>query len=215
MLGEFLLTLAVGILGGYIFIKMRVPSGAMIGAMVGVTAFNLISECAFFPDDMRIILQLFSGIFIGSSITWQDILDIKKVIMPFIILVVAMIFFNVTLGFVMWWGSNLDLATALLSITPGGASDMALIAEDFGANPGYVAILQSVRLIVIIVGITSFFKQIVKRMDKKEKSQKVCWEKHTDSSQKVGSFSMKPMGVRTVCTVLCGCVGGLLLRYIG
>jgi uncharacterized membrane protein AbrB (regulator of aidB expression) len=47
--------------------------------------------------------------------------------------------------------SELDLITALFACAPGGATDLALIAEEYGANTPKVSIIQTMRVIGVVV----------------------------------------------------------------
>ena len=62
----FLLTALVAIAGGYTAMRLRVPAGALLGAMIAVTVFNLIFEKATMPADMKLISQIATGAYIGA-----------------------------------------------------------------------------------------------------------------------------------------------------
>ena len=55
----FFVTTVIGIIGGLIFLRLKIPAGAMIGAMIGVMVFNILSESAFYPDALRKYVQIF------------------------------------------------------------------------------------------------------------------------------------------------------------
>ena len=149
--GLFLLTLAIAAVGGIIGYKLKLPAGAMLGAMIAVIIFNISTEKAVFPSDLRTVVQLCSGAMIGSGIKKKDVFDLKKIVFPIIIMILCMIVLNVTFGTIMFYLSNLNLATTLFATAPGGMTDMAIISADLGANSAYVALLQLFRLMVIYI----------------------------------------------------------------
>jgi len=57
---------------------------------------------------------------------------------------------NVLVGFFLYKTTKFSLSTALLSASPGGMSDISLMAEDLGANGPQVASMQFLRAIFIV-----------------------------------------------------------------
>lgn len=159
----FIITLAVGYVGSVIARKLKVPSGAMIGSMVAVIIYNLVTEKGFYYADFKLILQVFSGALVGGKVAKEDVIALKKLVLPVIILIICMIILNIVFGTLIYLFSNLDIATSLFATSPGGASDMALIGEELGANPGYVGILQVFRLLIIYTFCPPLFKYFMKK----------------------------------------------------
>ncbi len=56
--------------------------------------------------------------------------------------------YNILFGYAIARFSTLDMATGLLSISPGGALDMAILAPDLGGDSAIVALLHVCRQIV-------------------------------------------------------------------
>ena len=56
-MGNVLLTLAVGVVFGYIFLKLKVPGGLIVGAIIGVAALNIGFEAASFPGIARTVAR--------------------------------------------------------------------------------------------------------------------------------------------------------------
>ena len=167
MIQYFILTLIVATVGGLIGHKLRLPVGGMVGSMIAVIIFNVTTEKAVFYPDLRIALQIFGGAMIGSRIGREDLISMKKIIFPTILLIICMVILNLSFGTMMYVFSDLDAATALFASTPGGVSDMAIISSDLGANPAYVAILQLCRLLTIFVFMPPIFRKIVKNRNSK------------------------------------------------
>ena len=160
----FLITLAAAVGGSFLAVKIKMPAGTMLGAMIGVAIFNIFSGKGFFPEELRTVVQVFSGAMIGSKVSKKDVVELKYIIVPTIILLLFMTLMNVSLGLIIYKVGSLDIATALFASSPGGLSDMALLSEELGANSTYVTLLQLIRVITIF----SFMPAIVKRVISKK-----------------------------------------------
>jgi len=161
-------TLAVSCLIGFTAHKLNLPMGAMLGALIAAAAFNLVTEHAVFYNELRIALQLLTGAMIGSRIGIEEAKSMKAILLPTVLLLIGMVAMNITFGAAVYSLSELDIVTSLFSVTPGGATDMAMISTDLGANTAYVAILQIIRIIIIITLLPPIFKVIVKKTHYKE-----------------------------------------------
>lgn len=157
---NILITVLVGTIGGIFALKLKLPAGAMVGSMVFVAIFNILTGEAYFPQNVRIITQIAAGAFIGAGINRRDILDLKNMIKPAILMVSSMIIMDVILGFIMHKLTNLDLITSLFACAPGGLMDMSLVSADLGADASKVAILQMVRLMCVFTVLTPIIKHV-------------------------------------------------------
>ena len=122
----------------------------MLGAMIFVAVFNAVTGAAFFPPEARPYIRMLAGALVGSRMTKSDAKRMKDVIYPAFLLIFGMLILNLALGYSIHRLTGLKLTTALLGAAPGGVQDMALIAEDMGADAAQVAILQMVRVIAIL-----------------------------------------------------------------
>ncbi len=62
---RILLTVAVAAVFGFVFFKIKVPAGFMVGAIVGVAAMNIIFGLALMTEPLKIFAQSMAGAFIG------------------------------------------------------------------------------------------------------------------------------------------------------
>ncbi len=140
------LTFIVGLGGGLILQRIKVPGGMMVGAVLSVTMLSIFSGAAYMPNGAKAAAQCLAGAFIACGVERSDIKNIPKLWKPLLILLASLLMCNLLLGFLIWRCSPLDLLTALLAAVPGGMSDTPIIAADMGADAGKVAILQFVRM---------------------------------------------------------------------
>jgi len=144
---NLLITLAVGCIVGYIFYRLKIPGGMMVGALVGAVALNLATELAVMPSAARVAAQITAGGFVGASVEKKDVLRIPKLAKPALILLGGMLMVNMTMGVVIHLTSNVDWLTAFMCAVPGGMSDTPIIAAEMGANGAAVVLMQFCRLV--------------------------------------------------------------------
>ena len=147
---SFLFTIIVGIIGGIIGYFSHLPAGTMSCSMALVAYFNVKTHKAYMPIPLRKIIQSFGGALIGAKVTLGDVIALKDLILPIILIIIGFCLMNVLVGFFLYRTTKFSLSTALLSASPGGMSDISLMAEDLGANAPQVASMQFLRAIFIV-----------------------------------------------------------------
>ena len=211
----FIVTLVVAIAGGVIARKLKVPAGGMLGAMVAVAAFNIITGKGLFPTELRPIVQIFSGALIGNRVSKKDVKELKIIIFPTLILLTFMVLMNITLGFTVHKVGGLDIATSLFATSPGGLSDMSLLSEELGANPTYVSLLQLLRIITIYTFMPAIIHRLYKRVrGGAEQSSEKNNPKVQQNTQTAAELTQKEKTVRLLSTLGCGFVGGLIFYIL-
>ena len=161
-----LLLLPLHIAGGTggVFVKrLRLPAGALVGAMLASLLYNsAIGRTVDYPMNLRVVMQVLSGLVIGHRFTRSDVRALKTMFVPAVVLVVSMLTINWIFGYIIASFSELDLVTALFVAAPGGVSDLALIAIDFGATMEHVALLQLFRFVFVVLAFPPLLKWILR-----------------------------------------------------
>jgi len=147
---SFFLTLLAAALGAFVFLKLKVPAGAFLGSMVFVALFNILAGAAFFPEAGRPLVRVFAGALIGARMKREDVIQMKDIVVPSVLIVLGMLALNLALGYGIFRLTGLELKTALLGSAPGGVQDMALIAQDMDADTAQVAVLHTIRILAIL-----------------------------------------------------------------
>lgn len=142
----FLITFGVGLTGGLLFYRLKVPGGMMVGSIVLVSLFSILTGSASMPYEAKLTAQSLAGAFIACGTDWSDLKGLAKLLKPAVVLLSAVLVLNLLLGFLIWLCGGMDLLTALLCAVPGGMSDTPIIAADLGADAPKVAVLQFVRM---------------------------------------------------------------------
>ena len=147
---SLILTLLVASLGAFVFVKLKIPAGAFLGAMLFVIIYNLLTDAAFIPREGILFIRIFAGALLGSRMNKSDVIQMKTIIFPAVLLVLGMLVCNLSLGYGIHRLAGMDLMTALLGSAPGGLQDIAIIAEDLDAEAAQVVLLQTVRLLAVL-----------------------------------------------------------------
>ena len=158
-----LATLAIAAVGGLVFLRLKVPAGAMLGAMIFVAVYNVFTGAAFFPREAQVYIRIFAGAIIGSRMKKSDVVQLKAIIFPAVLLVFGMLALNLSLGYGIHRATGLNLPTALLGSAPGGVQDMSLVAADLNADAAQVALLQTVRVLAVLGVLPTFLRAFSKR----------------------------------------------------
>ena len=149
---KIIITIIIATFGGIIGYKLKVPAGALIGAMIFVALFNIYNGEAYIPIKFKIFAQILTGGIIGLNFSRQTIMQIKEILIPLIISIFILLLFCILTGLILYKITGLDLITALFSMAPGGITDMTLAAQDMGGNTSIIAVFHFVRL-TLVVGI--------------------------------------------------------------
>lgn len=144
-------TLLVAFIGGSIGIKLKIPAGALIGSMLLVAVFNIVSGYGELPISFKLVAQMVVGGMIGLSFTKESFVNMKNFIVPAFIMVLGLIFVSVLLGLIIYKFTDIDLVTALFAAAPGGMSDMAIISGEYGADQSIVVTMHLIRMITVIL----------------------------------------------------------------
>lgn len=147
---KLIIMFAAATLGGLLFEKAKMPLGLMVGAMVGVAALNICTGYASYPAALKLLMQILIGTCIGCKIGKEQLYTLRKVVLPTVVVCLSTTFFTVVFGLLVFKLTSFDLATALFSIAPGGAADMAIISAEYGADESSVSIINTFRIIFIV-----------------------------------------------------------------
>lgn len=159
----FLITMAVAFVCGAIAIRLKIPAGGMIGGMVGVAILNILFGNAYMYSQVRFAVQICLGAMSGSRVGRKEVKAMKRLIVPIILMFCVCALLNILFGIAVVRTTALDISTALLSITPGGATDMVFVAADIGADTGMVGVMQSLRMIFSNCILTMIFVAMIEK----------------------------------------------------
>jgi membrane AbrB-like protein len=151
-LQQVLVAPAMALAGVWIGKRFRLPSGALIGAIlvgmvVGAAGWGPIT----FPPVVLAAAYLLLGTRIGSRFdpaVLRRIRDLLPWVLGFIALMTAL---SAGLGWALAAVTGIDLLTALLATSPGGMDGAMIAALDTGANVPLVLAVQLSRLLLMVI----------------------------------------------------------------
>ena len=155
-LRKFLPTFAVALAAGILGKLSGVPAGTLSASLIAVIVLKFAGSAPPMPMWVRRLAQVVSGCCIGAGITRDQIFQLRQLILPALVLIAGYILVCVGMGRAISRAFRMDLKESMLSLSPAGATEMALIAADLGVHSTNLVVLQICRLL----GVTVIFPQI-------------------------------------------------------
>ncbi len=153
-------TVAIAALGGALGKLAGLPAGVLVGSMVIVIVMNLTYGRAYLPMPLKRAAQILSGAYIGCTLTPESIGRLKNLLLPAVIILAVYVPMSLLCGHLIARVLHRDMREALLTASPGGASDMALIAADLGVESTDLMVTQVLRMVTVVL----LFPQLVYRL---------------------------------------------------
>jgi len=153
--------LVLGLTGGLIGAKLRIPAGTLVGAMLAIVLFKLFTKLHLaIPANFTFILQVFLGIAVGASFQPAMIQVMKKIALPVVISCVVLVVTGALLAVIFTRLGILDMGTAYLGTSPGAMSALIALALDSPAQPMLVVCFHLIRVIFVILTAPLIFRWI-------------------------------------------------------
>ena len=145
------LTAAVAGVGGGLGKWSGIPAGILVGAMAAVIVMNLSYGRAYLPMSLKRAAQVLSGAYIGCSMNRDSILALGDLLLPAFIILAVYIPISLLCGCLIAKLLHRNMRESMLCATPGGASDMALIASDLGVESTDLMVTQVLRMVTVVL----------------------------------------------------------------
>jgi len=146
---QFLETLAIGTIGGMVFLVTGLPGGLISGAMLAVGIAAMLGRPMAVPAHLTQAVLVLLGISLGSLMSRQLLQHLGSY--PLTIGVLALATFCTTFGSSLYLQRvhGWDRTSAFLAASPGALSQIALLAIEKGADMPAIAVVQTLRVIVL------------------------------------------------------------------
>ena len=145
------LALGVCATAGALFAALRLPLPWMIGPLVAMATCNFAGAGLRAPRGARELGQIVIGTALGLYFT----LDVAREVTSYWHLLLLAGAFAILLGAMAGWvlgrAAGIDRTTAFFASVAGGAAEMTILGERFGARPDLVALGQSIRILAVVV----------------------------------------------------------------
>jgi membrane AbrB-like protein len=153
--------LALGLAGGLIGAKLKIPAGTLVGAMLAIVLFKMFTKIHWeIPKNFTFILQVFLGIAVGASFQPAMIQVMKKIALPVAISCVVLVITGALLAVIFTRLGFLDMGTAYLGTSPGAMSALIVLALDSPGQPMLVVCFHFFRVIFVILTAPLIFRWI-------------------------------------------------------
>lgn len=151
--GLWLLTLALGGVGGYAFSWLGVPLAWLLGSLGVVAAVGLCGFRLAMPPGGRQVGQVLLGSAIGLTFTPEVAAYVAGFLPVMIGAAFLSIGYGVLAGLALRRTSGTDPATAFFSSVPGGVVEMSVLAERHHGDISSVSLAQSLRILLVVTTI--------------------------------------------------------------
>jgi membrane AbrB-like protein len=146
-------TLAIAAVGGATFGLAGLPAGWLSGSILMVSVAAFAGRPLLMPALLTRSIFVVIGISLGAVVTPETLRGVATYPASIALLIVALACVNlagtVYLRFVHGW----KLLSAYLATSPGAMSQVLVIASELGADLSGVAIVQSLRVVIIALGL--------------------------------------------------------------
>ena len=156
---SLLIYAAMGTLGYFVFLKLKIPSPGILGPMIFLGTASFFGIELAIPEMLRPALSMFLGILMGLRFNVKAKGLLKMLLLTWVWLAALTALSTWLLMLI-----GLDLFTALFSTTPGGLAEMALMSLAFGSDSFGVVLLQTSRLFLTILIIPIIARVLEKKL---------------------------------------------------
>lgn len=146
-------TLAVAAVGGLTLGLLGMPAGFLSGSILAVAAASLAGRPMLMPTPLVRVLLVLIGISLGAVVTPATLNGIASYPLSIGLLIVAMACISVSGAAYLRVVHGWDKLTAYLAAAPGGLSQVMGLAAELDADMRSIAIVQTVRVVIIAVGL--------------------------------------------------------------
>ena len=148
-------TLVVAVAGGLGLGLTGVPGGYLSGAILAVAAAALAGRPMLIPLSVMRTIFVLLGISLGSVMTPEMLRGMANYPLSIAVLLVAMSCVGVACAAYLQVVHKWDRVSAYLASAPGGMSQVLAVAAEVGADLRAIAIVQSMRVVIVAVGLPS------------------------------------------------------------
>jgi uncharacterized protein len=142
-----------GLLGGFLGHRLRIPSGAFTGAMVGVgTALGFLGfPKVSVPPLAGQSLQVMVGVIVGLRITGESLRSGARSLLPAVVVAAIFLASGLAAATAAVSLTGLSPTTALFAAAPGGLTEMASVGASLGADGPAIAAIHLSRLLLVLL----------------------------------------------------------------
>lgn len=148
----FAVTVAIGVGGAWLGLRIRMPSGALLMPMIIGLVVHLGNIAPMqLPEWLLVAGYAVLGWSIGTRFTRTALLHAARLLPQILGAIFVLLAFCGGLAWLVTLMLPVDLLTAYLALSPGGLDSAAIIAASTNADLPLVVLLQAMRLMIILI----------------------------------------------------------------
>jgi uncharacterized protein len=143
---------SIGVAGGFIGDRLKVPSGAMIGAMIAVIALKLLLKSEWeIPKGYGFTLQVLVGVMVGASFHPSLLQTFYKIAIPVVISCIVLVGVGLIMALVFAKLGMMDIGTSYLGTNPGAMTVLLVLADESNVNASVITAFHLFRVIFVVI----------------------------------------------------------------
>lgn len=146
-------TLAIATAGGAALGLIGVPAGWLSGSILAVAGASLAGRPTLIPAPLMRAIFVLIGISLGAVVTPETLHGMATYPLSIAVLLLAMAVISVVGAGYLQLVHRWDKVDAYLAAAPGGMSQVLALGAELGGDLRAIAIVQSIRVVVIAVGL--------------------------------------------------------------
>lgn len=154
----FVLALALGTLGGWLFSLLRLPLPWMLGAMTAVTIAAIGGVDVAMPRWLRNACITVLGVMLGASFTPAVVARMGE----WTVTLLGLLVWAALNGGIGWWYfrryARFDRVTSYFAASPGGLNEMTLVGGQMGGDERTISLVHATRVFITVFTIPIWFR---------------------------------------------------------
>ncbi|CAO3433793.1 AbrB family transcriptional regulator [Azospirillum doebereinerae] len=133
------------------FVAVGLPGATLIGPMLAAIVLGVGGAAIELPKRFSWLAQAVTGAVVARSLDVTVFHDVALHWIPMLAALTSMLAGAVLVGLLLERSGRLPAGTALWGTMPGAAPAMIAMADDFGGDARYVAVMQYLRVLVVVM----------------------------------------------------------------
>lgn len=149
---NLLLYMSVGTVGGFIGLKLKIPAGTLVGAMVMVIITKLVLSSEWqLPKNYGFVLQILIGVMVGASFHPSLMATFQKLIIPVVLSSIILVATGILIAVLFNKFGLMDMGTGYLGTSPGAMSVLLVMSLENNVNAAVITCFHLFRIIFVVL----------------------------------------------------------------
>ena len=139
---------------GFACNRLGVPVGWLLGPLlVGIVYACLQEKREPLPSSFIKVSKAIIGLYSASRFSPDTLILATTYAIPVILCILVTGALSIFNGYLLWKWAGVNRLTSFLGSIPGSAATLAMMSEEFGAEPITVTVLQYIRMVIVVITI--------------------------------------------------------------